>query len=84
VAGVLGVALSRIRVPLATLIAFTLIYLPSHLLQHDPAARGIIRTVALLALVGIALAWPSRREVTVDPALRQAPSPSTLGSVTSR
>ena len=81
-AGVLDVALSRIRVPVASIIAFTLVYLPSHLLQHDPPVRGVIRTVALLALIGIALVWPSRRQDPLDPDLREAPSPSARGAVT--
>lgn len=81
-AGVLDVALSRIRVPVASIIAFTLVYLPSHLLQHDPPIRGVIRTVALLAVIGIALVWPSRRQNPLDPDLRKAPSTSALGAVT--
>lgn len=80
-AGVLDVALSRIRVPLASIGAFVLVYLPSHLLQHEPAARGVIRTVALVVLIGIALVWPNRHEETLHADRPESPSPTALDSV---
>lgn len=44
--------------PIATLVAFVAVYLPSYLLEGDAVARGTIRTVALLAL--LVAAWVRR------------------------
>ncbi|MCU1526818.1 MAG: hypothetical protein JWP75_581 [Frondihabitans sp.] len=58
-AGIADLAASTAAVPVLTLIAVALVYIPSYGLNGFPEERAIIRTVALLALA--ALAWRLRR-----------------------
>ena len=52
-------------IPWATIVAAVLVYLPSYYLVHVPPARGVVRTVALVALLVAAFVYPvaqQRRE----------------------